>query len=105
MAEIKTCEQYVLSRLQEQEWTNEALNEQLMALQKDYDEQAKKLFALETLFTKYVSVRTFGEGSDSRYLKVEDIDAWRKESKMDFDYLVNTFGLKTEEEKNASTSN
>ena len=107
MAEIKTCEQYVLAKLYETEEVNESFKDNLDALEKDYAELQHKLEIVRTLLTKYAEINSFesshNEGERNYYIHFKDIDGWKKSDKEDYDTLVEMFNLK--EDNDASSSN
>jgi len=107
MAEIKTCEQYVLAKLAETEEINESLKDNIEALEKDYAEIKSKFDRLRIALKSHSTLSSFSsatdEGKKNHYIHFEDVDGWRAADKDAFDTLVEILGL--EEEQDASASN
>ena len=110
MAEIKTCEQYVLSRLQDLEQENDTLIINLDNLRNEYNALQDNFDSIREIIQKYITLNNFVSSTNENelryYIKFEDVDGWRRETRDDFLKLVEEFGLATdEEEKDAIISN
>ena len=107
MAEIKTCEQYVLAKLAETEEINESLKDNIEALEKDYAEIKSKFDRLSIVLKGHSKISSFASATDdskhNHYIHFEDVDGWRAADKDAYDTLVDILGLK--EEQDASASN
>lgn len=91
MAEIRTCEQYVLSRLEELERQNENLKSNLeeliniIHLLNDGVEALKKYIVVE-------KVNSF-KPERNKYITMHDIHAWHTDEKEDLEIIMKAFNL------------
>lgn len=101
MAEVKTCEQYVLGRLQEMEELNDNLRDNLEAITKDYEECSRKLAMCRIIFTTFGKITTFKSSVNEEllhYFDMGNIDGWRTdEEKKYYDFLLSLTGLKEQD--------
>lgn len=101
MAEVKTCEQYVLGRLQEMEELNDNLRDNLEAVTKDYEECSRKLEICRIIFTTFGKLTTFKSSVQEEllhYFNMDNIDGWRDdEEKKYYDFLLDFVGLSEED--------
>jgi len=95
MAEIKTCEQYVLNRLQEKEDTNIYLKSNLECLQQNYDRLHKRMEKIKEILHTYGEVRTFGD--DNKKYMVIEINEYKDSEKYAFDKIMRFAHIKDEE--------
>lgn len=100
MAEIKTCEQYVLSRLEQLEKENDNLMENLDNLRCDYDTLLEAHEKLINIICRYADLRSFMNGEEKQEYIVfrEDIDSWRNKTKQDFEDLIKILALTEEKD-------
>ena len=98
MAEIKTCEQYVLGRLQDLEEENDSLIINLNTLRTEYNNLACEFDTLKNIIFRYTKIRSFGDEDKKYYIKFDDIDEWNKDTREDFEKLVEKFHLVKEED-------
>ena len=91
MSEIKTCEQYVLARLEDAEKENEQLKEEQI-LYTDLLMQTQK--ALDVL-KKYAVIKSFG-AHNNKYLTIE-IDGYG-ESQSDFETVCEALKIGKDDE-------
>lgn len=98
--EIKTCEQYVLSRLQELEQKNDKLIENIEELETSYDALMERYNFVENILVRYTQLKSFTSsttGNECYYISFKDIDSWDKKTKDDFTALMVHLNLNTEE--------
>lgn len=98
MAEIKTCEQYVLSRMQEIEQENEELHNKIAEL----SVEVGAFEAFKRILCKYITLKSLDLDRDpydtgNRYIHMEDIDEWRSDKKDDLEAIINTLKLVNED--------
>lgn len=101
MGEIKTCEQYVLGRLQEMEELNDNLRENLEAVTKDYEECSRQLEICRIIFTTFGKISTFKSSVRDgllHYFDMANVDGWREDDeKKYYDFLLQFAGLSEED--------
>lgn len=96
MAEINTCEQYVLNRLEELENENACLKCNLATTMAALDRIQTRENKIKEILNKYGEIRTLTSGK--RYINV-DVNEYSAESEYAFNKLVRFAHIKTEEEK------
>ena len=89
MGEIKTCEQYVLSRLSELETIN-SHNEGVIRLLKD---EVKSLTETLDKVKAMVDYKVGADGENARF----EISAWREYDTEEFEFLEKLMGVSYEE--------
>lgn len=104
MAEIKTCEQYVLNELEELRNENAALklNIECMKTTIDFmrdcvDKLQKRQDKIKEILNKFGKVRTFGEKNENKYMTIE-INDYCKDEKWAFDKIMRFAHIKDAEE-------
>ena len=97
MSEIKTCEQYVLFKLQELEYENE----QLKIEQEHHTELLQESLSLFKILKNYASVSAFGPDK-KKYLNIE-INGYDDEAD-DFKTICKALQISEESEEDASIS-
>ena len=88
--EIKTCEQYVLGRLEETERENEILKSRINALQGRNDQLEHRLNRTKDILNKHCVIKQFNLSNDrgiGRYVEI-NLDEWKTEEADDFKSLV-----------------
>lgn len=90
MAEIKTCEQYVLSRMQEIENENKELHEDIVKLSAIIAQYTEAKEVLK----RHIKLLSLDKDDCNRYLHMEDIDEWRSNPiAADLEVIVSVLGL------------
>lgn len=96
MAEIKTCEQYVLSRMQEIEQENEELHNRIAEL----SVEVGAFEAFKRILCKHITLKSLDRdplATGNRYIHIEDIDEWRSDERNDLEAIINTLKLVNED--------
>jgi len=102
MAEIKTCEQYVLFKLEDLEWQHSNLEADYKALQLDFEDVKAKYEQLVSVIKKYAELNGFNgvNAQLTHYISFCDINEYKKEEKEDYVFLMNCLQLTDPEEEN-----
>ena len=93
MSDVKTCEQYVLNRMQELENENEELHNKIAEL----SVEVGAFEAFKRLLCKHITLRSLERdpyATGNRYIHMEDIDEWRSDEKRnDLEAIITVLNL------------
>ena len=99
--EVKTCEEYVLDRLERAENDVEALQVDVMYKDEKIEELEEELTELKSFIRNHTSVRELDDGT--RYINFESV--WEKFEEDEFVYIENICNEDTENTEDEEEEN